>query len=162
MKEAVLFFWFVGMSVVGVFFVFRSSGVDYRFVIFGAVLPVGEVFIGHPTVLHTLLGAVVLLGFTMLATRGHRVARRRLLGLPIGLFAHLVLDFVWTQSALFWWPFLGWSFGRRQIPEFARGAAGVALELAGIVALAWSWRRFGLADVERRRRFLTSGHLDLR
>jgi len=152
--------WFVGMSVVGVVVVFQSSGVDHRLVMIGSVLPVAEGALGRPFVLHTLVGAVVVLGLTMLATRRHRVLRRRLLGLPIGLFAHLVLDFVWTRSRLFWWPFLGRSFGRSQIPELSRGAAGVVLELAGVVALGWCWHRFSLADADRRRRFVTTGRLD--
>ncbi len=153
--------WFAGMSVLGVVAVFRSPGVDYRYVMVGSVLPVAECFLGHPFLLHTLVGAVVVLGLTMLATRGHRVLRRRLLGLPIGLFAHLVLDFVWTRSKLFWWPFLGRSFGRSQIPELSRGAGGIVLELAGLGALGWCWHRFGLADPERRHRFVSTGHLEL-
>lgn len=152
--------WFAGFSVLGVVTVFRSPGVDYRFVMAGAVLPVAEALLGHPSVLHTLLGSVGVLGLTVLATRRHRVLRRRLLGLPIGLFAHLVLDFVWTRSRLFWWPFLGWSFGKEQVPELSRGAFAVVLELSGLAALAWCWRRFGLGDAGRRRRFLTSGRLD--
>src|SRR6476620_1732840 len=145
------------MSVVGVVTVFQSPGIDYRFVIAGAVLPVAEGFLGHPWVFHTLLGVVVVLALTMLATRRNRLLRRRLLGLPIGLFAHLVLDGVWTKSRVFWWPFFGWSFGHDQIPELSRVPLGLVLELAGIVALAWCWRRFGLADAGRRHRFLTSG-----
>jgi hypothetical protein len=152
--------WFAGMSVVGVVTVFQSPGIDYRFVMAGAMLPVAEGLLGHPWVLNTLLGAVAVLGLTILATRRHRLLRRRLLGLPIGLFAHLVLDGVWTRSHVFWWPFFGWSFGRTQVPELSRGTFGIVLELAGIVALGWCWRRFGLGDAGRRRRFLTSGRLE--
>ncbi len=151
--------WFAGMSVLGVVVVFQSSGIDYRLVMIGSVLSVAEGAVGHPSVLHTLLGAVVVLGLAMLATRRHRVLRRRVLGLPIGLFTHLVLDFVWTRSRLFWWPFLGRSFGRGQIPELSRGVGGVVLELAGVVALGWCWHRFGLGDADRRRRFVTTGRL---
>ncbi len=151
--------WFVGTSVLGVVTVFQSPGVDYRFVMAGSVLPVAEALLGHPSVLHTLVGAAGVLGLTILATRRHRLVRRRLLGLPIGLFAHLALDGVWMTSRVFWWPFLGRSFGRSQIPELSRGAFGVVLELAGIVVLAACWRRFGLSDARLRRRFLTSGRL---
>jgi membrane-bound metal-dependent hydrolase YbcI (DUF457 family) len=149
------------MSVLGVVTVFQSPGIDYRLVMLGAVLPVAEGLLGHPWVLHTLLGAVVVLAVTMLATRRRRLLRRRLLGLPIGLFAHLVLDGVWTRSHLFWWPFLGRSFGRSQVPELSRGAFGVVLELAGALALGWCWQHFGLADATRRHRFITAGRLDV-
>ena len=42
-----------------------------------------------------------------MATRGRRLARRQWLGLPIGMYLHLVLDLSWTRSQTFWWPFLG-------------------------------------------------------
>jgi len=45
------------------------------------------------------------------------------------------------------------------LPSVSRGAWYVPLELAGAVALAWGWRRFGLADSTRRRAFLTTGRL---
>lgn len=152
--------WFAGMSVLGVVTIFQSPGIDYRFVMASAVLPVAEGLLGHPWVLHTLVGASVALAATVLGTRRHRVLRRRLLGIPIGLFAHLVLDFVWASSRLFWWPFLGWSFGRSQIPELSRSAFGVVLEVAGAVALGVSWQRFGLADPQRRQAFLHAGRLE--
>lgn len=152
--------WFAGMSVLGVVTIFQSSGIDYRFVMAGAVLPVLEGLLGHPWVLHTLAGDVAVLAVVMLVTRRHRLVRRRLLGLPIGLFAHLVLDGAWTRSRLFWWPFLGRSFDDRQVPELTRPALGIALEVAGIAALVWGWRRFGLADADRRRRFLRTGRLE--
>lgn len=152
--------WFAGLSVLGVITVFQSPGVDHRLVIAGSVLPVTEGLLGHPWVLHTLVGAAAALGITVLATRGKRLLRRRLLGLSVGLFAHLVLDGSWTRSRLFWWPLLGRSFGRRQVPELSHGWIVVIFELAGVVALAWCWRHTGLGDAERRRRFLTSGRLD--
>jgi membrane-bound metal-dependent hydrolase YbcI (DUF457 family) len=149
------------MSVLGVVTVFRSPGVDYRLVMVGSVLPVGEGLLGHPSVLHTLVGAVTVLVATVITTRRHRLLRRRLLGLSIGLFAHLVLDGVWARSLLFWWPFRGISFGRGQIPELSRGWFGLLLELCGVGALVWCWRRFSLSDPERWRRFVKSGRLEV-
>ncbi len=61
--------WFAGMSVVIVWQVFRSPALDYRLVMLGAVLPVGEIVFGGPRLLHTLLFAVVLLTVVMLATQ---------------------------------------------------------------------------------------------
>jgi hypothetical protein len=102
------------------------------------------------------------LAAVMLATRRRRQVRRRLLGVPIGLFAHLVLDGVWARPRVFWWPFFGPSFGAGQVPELTRGAIGVLLELAGVAALWWSWRAFGLERPEARDRFLRTGRLEVR
>ncbi|CAN5739986.1 hypothetical protein BH24ACT3_BH24ACT3_17310 [soil metagenome] len=153
--------WFAGGSFVAVWVVFRSPALDYRLVMAGAVLPVAEAVLGGPRLLHTLLACALGLGLVMMATRERRLLRRRWLGLPIGMFLHLVLDGTWTRSGVFWWPFLGADFGAGQIPELERGLPVVALlEAAGIVALAWCWRRFGLADAGRRRTFLSTGRLD--
>ncbi|MCU1453173.1 MAG: hypothetical protein JWN46_1319 [Acidimicrobiales bacterium] len=151
--------WFAGGSLVLVFHVFRSPALDYRWIVLGAVLPVSEALLGGPRLLHTLLGSVVVLGVVMLATRRHRLLRRQLLGLPIGLFVHLVLDGIWMRSRVFWWPFLGWSFGSDQVPELTRGWFALVLELAGAAALWWTWRAFGLADPGRRGAFLRTGQL---
>jgi hypothetical protein len=155
-----MFCWFAAFSVLGVWTVFRSPGVDYRLVMLGSVLPVGEAVLGGPRLLHTLLAPVVVLAAVMLATRRRRLLRRRLLGLPIGMFFHLVLDGVWMRGQVFWWPFLGWSFGSGEVPELSHGAVGVVLEVIGIGALWWLWREFDLSDPGRRDRFLRTGRLD--
>jgi hypothetical protein len=96
-----------------------------------------------------------------LATQKKRLLRRRLIGLPIGLLMHLVLDGVWTRRDVFWWPFFGGELGEGGLPELERPLGViVVLDLVGIACLVWSWRRFGLADAERRRQFLHTGHLD--
>lgn len=152
--------WFAGMSVALVWLVFRSPALDYRLVALGAVLPVGEVVLGGARVLHTLVASVALLGLVMLATRHRRLLRRRLIGLPIGLLMHLVLDGIWTTSAVFWWPFLGWSFQGTPVPELDRPlAAVVLLEVLGAGAIVWCYRTFGFDDPERRRQFVRTGHL---
>jgi len=154
-----VFCWFVALSVLGVWNVFRSPGLDYRFVIGGALLPLTEALLSGPRLLHTMLGSVVLLGVVMAGTQRRRLQRRRLLGLPIGTFAHLVLDGVWARGRLFWWPFLGTSFGRGQVPELSHGTFGLVLEAVGIAALWWGWRAFGLGDEVRRSAFLRTGRL---
>jgi hypothetical protein len=154
--------WFAGLGVAGVWLVFRSPAVDHRLVALGAVLPVGEVVLGGPKLLHTLLGAVTALVVVMALTRS-RLRRRQLLGLPIGLFLHLVLDGVWSHTELFWWPLFGFDVGTDQLPELDRGLAlTLVMELVGAIALVVVWRYFGLVDAGRRRRFLRSGRLDPR
>ena len=153
-----MFLWFAGASVVAVWMVFRSPALDYRMVAFGAVLPVVEAAFGGPRVLHTLLAPVMVLVVVMLATRRRRLARRRWLGIPIGLFMHLVLDGSWNRSHLFWWPLFGASFGHGQIPEFTHGALGWVLELLGVACIVGLVRRFKLDEPARRAEFIRSGH----
>lgn len=152
--------WFAGVSLAFVFLVFRSPALDYRLVMLGSLLPLGELVFGGPRVLHTLVGSVALLGVVMLATRGRRLVRRRLIGLPIGMLMHLVLDGVWTRSQVFWWPFFGWGFGDDGLPELTRAPATVlVLEAVGAAALVWCWVTFGWSDRDRRMLFLRTGHL---
>jgi len=155
-----MFLWFVGVSFAFVWMVFRSPALDYRLIMVGSVLPLGEAVLGGPRVLHTLVFSVVLLGVVMLATREKRLVRRRWISLPIGVMMHLVLDGIWTQSSVFWWPFFGLDFGPSAVPELDRGAAvAIVMELIGVAALAWCWFTFGLRDAEHRRTFLSTGHL---
>ena len=156
-----VFFWFAGLSFAIVLVVFSSPALDFRLVMLGSVLPLAESVLGGAYVLHTLLGAVVLLTVVMAATVGRRLRRRRWLGLAIGVFMHLVLDGAWATTELFWWPFLGASdvLGVEAVPELER-TAGVLLvmELAGLVVLAWLTRRLDLLG-EGRDRFLRSGQV---
>jgi hypothetical protein len=151
--------WYVGLSVLLVYFVFQSAGIDYRLVVAGSLLPllVDIPFLGL-SYGHTLLGSVVLLVAVMLLTIGRpRLLRRRLLCLPIGAFCGLVLSAAWANTDVFWWPFTGAS-----LPDGALlPAPGVVAleELAGLAACAWIVYRFGLADRGRRDEFLRSGRL---
>jgi hypothetical protein len=160
-----LFLWFVGASIVTVWFVFRDPRFDYRLLIVGSVLPLADGVTGGAAVLHTLAFSLVLLVLVMLVTAGrrpareHRPLRRLLLGLPIGIMLHLVFDGVWADTDLFWWPLGGWRFGDAALPEVARGAWDVALEVAGAAILAWVWRTSQLSDRSARRRFWHEGRL---
>ena len=153
--------WFAGVSFVFVWWVFRSPALDYRLVMLGSVLPVGEVLLGGPRVLHTLLAAVALLALVMLATQKRRLVRRRWIGLPIGLLMHLVLDGIWSRAEVFWWPLFGWSFGDQGLPELGRPVGLiVVLEIVGAACLAWVWRTFDLDQPAVRQRFLRTGQLE--
>ncbi|MDY7104715.1 MAG: hypothetical protein S0880_26315 [Actinomycetota bacterium] len=153
-----MFFWFLGVSVVAVWLVFQSPALDYRVVMLGSVLPLVELVAGRPLFLHTLAGAVVALGLVMAVTVRRRLLRRRWLGIPIGLFVHLVLDGVWTDTALFWWPFAG-PLPDEALPEISRGVWSLALEVVGLAAGVWWVRRFQLTDRDRLRTFLRDGRL---
>jgi hypothetical protein len=151
--------WFAAGSVAIVWAVFQSPAIDFRMIVLGALLPLVETpWQDGP--LHTLAAPTLVLVVVMLSTVGRRLVRRRWLGLPIGMFLHLVLDGSWTRSHLFWWPFSGLGFGDDQALVVARGWWSVLLDVAGIAIAAWLWDRFGLSDPGRRRRFLRTGQLD--
>jgi hypothetical protein len=155
-----MFFWFAAMSFLAVLFVFNSPAIDYRWVMLGSVLPVFEAVFGGPYLLHTLLGSVAMFAAVVIVTRGRRLAARRLVGLPIGSFLHLVLDGTWSRSSLFWWPFLGTdALGKGRVPEFDHLGLSIVLELLGIGVMVWIVRRFELTRPERRREFLRSGRV---
>jgi hypothetical protein len=152
--------WFAGVSFVFVWWVFRSPALDYRLVMLGAVLPVGEFFLGGPRVLHSLLAPVALLGILMLATQKRRLVRRRWIGIPIGMMMHLVLDGIWARPEVFWWPFFGFDFGTAGLPELGH-PIGVTLlfEFIGLGCLVWAWRAFEFSNPQIRERFLRTGQL---
>lgn len=151
--------WYAATAAIGVWAIFDSPAIDYRFVIAGALLPVAEIVLGRPGPLHSLVVAVAVLAGVMAATTGRRLARRRWLGVPIGLFAHLVFSATWTDTDAFWWPLLGFDLSASRPPELARGALSFVLELVGIVALVWWVRRVGLDDGRAREAFLRTGRL---
>jgi hypothetical protein len=155
--------WFAGMALVLSWVVFRDAALDHRLVVLGALVPdlLDGLGGGGAGWAHSLAGSAAVLAAVMVATIGHRRARRTLLAVPIGMFFHLVLDGAWADTDVFWWPLGGWSFGDAPLPVEARSTAvNVVLELAGAAALVWAWRRFGLDDPGRRRRFLRTGRLD--
>lgn len=155
-----VFLWFVGLSFLLVAVIFDSPALDYRLVLVGAVLPLPEALIGGPWLLHTLLGAVGVFALVAVTGRGRRLFQRRWVGLPIGIFVHLVLDGTWAEPELFWWPFLGGSLGDGPIPELDRGLGVIVMmEVIGAGALVVAVRRFGLDRPVARRRFLATGQL---
>jgi hypothetical protein len=152
--------WFIGLSIVLVWVVFQSPALDVRVVAAGSLVPLLDAVTGGPWVLHTLIGSVAVLGAVLLATGGRRLLRRSLLGIPIGMFLHLVLDATWSDGDLFWWPFLGDGAFDGRLPELDRPLGVVVLlELLGVAALWWLHRAFGLDDPARREELRTTGRL---
>lgn len=151
--------WYVGLSVVIVLLVFQSSGVDYRLVAVGSLLPLAidlparRLWFGH-----TLLASVVLLVLVMLLTIGRpRLLRRRLLCLPIGAFCGLALSAAWTNTDVFWWPFTGSTLP--DAPLLPAPGIVVLEELAGLAAIVWVVYRYGLRDPARRDELVRTGRL---
>lgn len=151
--------WFVGPSVLIVWSVFRSPSADYRVVAVGSLIPLVELPFGEPRLLHSLGGAAVLLGAVMVGARGHRLVQRRLLGLPIGVLLHLVLDGAWADTEAFWWPVFGTSWSTADLPELGRGGLNLLLEGLGAGACWYAYRRFRLDEPDRRALFLHTGRV---
>lgn len=128
---------------------------------FGSVLPLAEVALGSPNILHTPVGSVLALTLVMIVSWGRPLRRRSLIGIPIGMFLHLVLDASWTRSSLFWWPVTSGGFATGSIPEVDRPLpVWLLLEALGGIALVWAWQRFGLDDAAPRRTFFRTGQMD--
>ena len=151
--------WFVGPSVLVVWGVFRSPSADYRVVALGSLVPLLEVPVGEPRLLHSLAGAALGLVVVMVGARGRRVVQRRWLGVPIGMLLHLVLDGAWADTDAFWWPALGTAWSAAELPELGRGAFNVLLEITGAAACWWAYRRFRLDEPERRSDFVRTGRV---
>ncbi len=154
-----MFFWFVIMAPVLVAEIFKSPMVDYRLVALGAAIPLVEVAIGHAFVLHTLLCSVLVLTLVMLGTIGRRLLRRRLLGIPIGMFFHLALDGGWNSAELFWWPAFGLSLADQPVPETTSIGWRLLLEVVAIGVAVVAIRRYELDKPDNRSRLLRTGHL---
>jgi membrane-bound metal-dependent hydrolase YbcI (DUF457 family) len=151
--------WFAVMSMVLTFVVFQSPAIDYRLVALGAVAPVIEFPFGYGP-LHSLAAPTAVLAVVMLATAGRRLVRRRWLGLPIGMYLHLVLDLSWTRAEVFWWPFTGVGIAWETAPVFQRGIWSLVMDGVALLVGLWAFRSAGLEDPERRDRFLRTGQLD--
>ena len=151
--------WFLGTGLASVWFVFTDPRFDYRLLFVGVLLPdLIEVPFGDARWAHSLTVTVGVLVVVMLVTAGRKPIRRLLLGLPIGMLLHLVWDGAFTATKVFWWPFAG-SWGHTRVPSLERGWLNVFLEVVGAGIVVWAWRRFGLADAQRRREFVRTGVL---
>jgi hypothetical protein len=151
--------WYVGLSVFLVATIFRSTGIDYRLVALGSLLPLlVDLPFGYRAYGYTLLFAVVLLAVVMVGTIGRpRLLRRRLLCLPIGVFCGLVLSGAFTNDELFWWPFLGTSFSHDALLPSVW-----VVVVEEVVGLAVCWVLVGQYDLylrEPRQRLLKTGRL---
>lgn len=156
--------WFAVMSVTGVVLVFRDPRLDHRLVAAGALLPnVVDLALrqGKMGPAHTLIGVVAFLAAVMFGTIGRRPLRKRLLALPIGALAHLVLDGVWTRTDVFAWPVTGWKLSGRLFTLERPLLLNIAMEVVGIGVGALMYRRCGLDRTTRRSAFVRDGALEV-
>lgn len=135
--------WFAGGALAIVWSVFRDPRLDHRLLIAGALLPDVVDGVGWRGVgpMHTLAVNAALLAGVVLVTIGRRSLRRRLLAVPMGTLAHVVLDGVWARTKTFWWPFLGGELDG-SLPTLDRPVVLlVVLELLGAVLLVRTVRQ---------------------
>lgn len=133
--------WFAAFAVLGAWQVLRDARFDYRLIALGAVAPaVLDAPVGHRALAHTLLFAVGALVVVMLATINRRPLRKHLLAVPIGFFAHLVLDGVFADKELFWWPAFGDWGDSPIVPSLPWLLARELLGIAGAVVVYRWWR----------------------
>ena len=139
--------WFIGSALAMVWFVFRDAHFPFVWMALGAVLPdVIGVVPGAVAPTHSVVTVVGYLTVAMLLTIGRRSHRKKALALAFGLFMHLVADFVFTDTSLFWWPLGGTNVDATRIPTLDRPlAANLALEALGVVLLVWFLRRLAVA-----------------
>ena len=133
-----MFFWFIATAVLTIAWVFKDPRFDYRLLAVGAVLPD---LVDWPTgwrVMHSVVTSIAVLALVMLVSLGRKPYRKLLLGLPIGMFLHLVFDGAFTSAEMFWWPIGGWDFSVAELPVVSRGWWNVPLEIVGTFAL-WRW-----------------------
>lgn len=154
-----MFLWFIGTSVVSVWYVFSDARFDYRLLAVGALLPDAiDVPDGDARWAHSLTAAVGTLVLVMVVTAGRKPVRRLLLAIPIGMFLHLIFDGVFASTRVLWWPFAG-SWGSTRVPSLQRGWLNIGFEAAGAALLLWMWRKCELSDPRRRRALVEHGVL---
>ncbi len=154
-----MFFWFVGPSVLGIYEVFRSRGLDYRLIALGSLLPLlVDLPIGHFGPGHSIVVAAAVLTIVMIGTIGRpRLVRRRLVCVPIGWFCGLVLSGAFLHDHSFLWPLLGRDWGTVEL--WPPPTLLVLGEAAGMAIIGWSLGRFGLDRSGPRAEFLRTGRL---
>lgn len=155
--------------------IFRDPKVDVRFLMAGVILPdvvdlaVGTVFVpnlasgelwAHSLVLPTVAMAVILIS----TRRGRR--RRAWMALTIGWLFHLLLDGMWLNENVFFWPFFGLEMPGASAPfwplAWERALSDPwrwVLEAIGVTYLVWLARESGLGSAHNRKVLRSTGRL---
>lgn len=141
--------WFVGTSVATVWFVFRDPTFPFRFVVLGALLPDVIDGITGARVAHSVVSVVAAMALVMLVTFGRKPIRKTMLAVVIGLFLHLVFDFAFANTQMFWWPLGGFDFVTDALPAVGRRWWNVPLEVVGAALAVWTSRQVAFAKSSR-------------
>lgn len=155
--------------------IFRDPKVDMRFLAVGVVLPdvidlsaatvlgtgTGELW-AHSLAAPTAVGVAVLLA----TRRGRR--RRAWMALVVAWMLHLLIDQMWLDASVFFWPLFGWDVVTETGLSFwnlawIRASGDIwrwALEAIGVGYLAWLGIASGIRDRGVRERLRRSGRLE--
>jgi hypothetical protein len=170
-----MLFWHLGATLWLFRWIFKDPKVDVRFLLFGAILPdlvdllygtvirpaysIGELWF------HTLLAPSLYMSVVLLVTRRGR-RRRAFMALGIGWLFHILLDGMWTNPEVLFWPFFGWEMPSGQPPFWPEAWARAfsdpwrwVLEAAGLAYLIWLWFATGLNQKPRRDELLKTGRI---
>ncbi len=104
-----MFFWHIGLSISFFRFVFKDFSADLRCLIVGVLMPeflyIFNTFVKiNPEIGHTLFFPVAGLIFVMILTKRDTNKRKNLLLICIGIFFHLLFDFMWLRPEVLFFP----------------------------------------------------------
>lgn len=148
-RALIMLLWFVGTSVATVWIVFRDPNFKFRLVVLGALLPDLIDGVSGARVAHSVVGVVAAMTLVMAATFGRKPVRKAWLAVVIGLFLHLVFDFAFANTQMFWWPIGGFDFVDDALPVVSRGWWNAPLEVVGAVLAVWTSRQVAFAKSAR-------------
>ena len=170
-----MLFWHLGGNLWLFRWIFRDPKVDVRFLLLGAILsdlidlPVGTVLLADrystgELWFHSLtLPTIYMIGVLLLTRRGRK--RRAFMAVGVGWLFHLLLDGMWMNQEVLFWPFFGdippgeapfWPLAwERAMSDPWRWVK----EAVGLAYLVWLWVKLGLGSPGRRRQVRVTGRL---
>lgn len=153
--------------------IFRDPKVDMRFLFAGILLPdlidlTAVTFLGGTSGelwAHSLIVPTVIAVVVMAATRRGR-RRRGWMALVVAWLFHLLIDRMWLEATVFFWPLFGLGLDTGGMP-FWEGAWQRAigdpwrwvLEVVGLAYLAWLAVASGLNEREARTTLVRTGRI---
>ena len=171
-----MLFWHVGATLFLFRWIFRDPKVDVRFLILGALLPdlidmpigplvLADVYSTGELWFHSLLAASIYMALVLIFTRRGR-RRRAFMAVGVGWLFHLLLDGMWANPEVFFWPFFGWEIPMGEAPywplAWERAMSDPwrwVKEAIGLGYLTWLWFALGLNRRDRRDAVVRTGRL---
>lgn len=165
--------WHLGAVTFLFRWIFRDPKVDMRFLFAGVVLPdlidlTAVTFAGGPSGhlwAHSLLAPTVIAIVVMAATRRGR-RRRAWMALVVAWLFHLLIDQMWLDAGVFFWPLFGVELDLRGVAFWPAAWERAwsdpwrwVLEAVGLIYLIWLAIGYELGDAGNRRYLLTTGRL---